>query len=293
MMTPITPRERNVAFEYVQKSGWVKNPVAILAKEVMLPIFGWPVSSGKKRAKEIILGWEKLGEMQCFRDARGTLTAISATKDKITTQPPKVVVVQRVPEEVVVQPVPEEEPVKIYPVVGTAQPAQKNQHKKKRALRQKGLARERRKAQEKGDKNEDLFHCLASQLIEILKKDVPEWIVGGECKQSGHYNKRKGIVDVADKNGEDERVTLQVREQDGQVAEPFYIYDPKSSQRGVEKYRRRFYVHSSQVGVKVKKAILISKRSHRDIVGEVIDDIQSGLPAHIILDREAILNQFD
>src|SRR3989344_3581317 len=100
-MTPITPRERNRVFEYIQKLSEIEKPVEMLTKEVMLPIFDWPISQGKKRIKEIILGWEKLGDLQCLRDAHGALTVVSSTKQKIIKLP--VVVVREIAEAVVEQ----------------------------------------------------------------------------------------------------------------------------------------------------------------------------------------------
>lgn len=276
-MTPITEREKARTLEFIQQNSTdntLLNPLPCLA-DLLLTIFGWPISAGKKRASAILKELERSGEITCQTNGHKSVKVVN-----LALQP----IEQKVEKEKKIQP-PDTTDVKAGKPKSTSS-------KKFCPKIKKGLARIRREAEEKGERNERRFHVLMDKLLELLNRNFSSIVIGATNFRSGRHNPKKNRIDIQDHNGEDVTPKLTVRQSDGRIFEGRIIYNSKSSYPAVQAFNRKIIYHPGQEGALLKKAIRVTPRSSdRNIVSEVVDDMISVklLPAEI---KESVLSNF-
>lgn len=274
-MTPITEREKVMVLEFIQQNATnnvLLNPLPRLA-DFLLTIFGWPLSAGKKRVSLILTGLEISEQITCRVNGRKSIKAV-----ELISKPVELTEIEK--EEITQSlEIKNEKPKPVY---------RKRSHK----IIKKGLARIKRAAEEKGEQNERRLHILTDKLLELLSHNFSSIVMGATNFRSGRHNPRKNKIDIQDHNGEDVTPKLTVRQPDGRIFEGRIIYNSKSSYPAVQAFNRKIIYHPGQEGSLLKKAIRITpRRSDREIVSEIIDDMVSVklLPSEI---KEPVLSNF-
>lgn len=174
-----------------------------------------------------------------------------------------------------------------------AQAIKSQPRRKKRILKQKGLARERRRNWLKGERNENRFFALAKRLVDILKSEFREVVLDGQCIQSGHTNRRKKIIDRQDSAGEDVVIKLETKSELGHPRPHRVIYDAKSSQHYADIFNQSIRLKVGQRSAALKKAIVCSDvRSDTEIVGEMLGDMIGAAVLPSSLNRDLIFSHF-
>lgn len=298
MITLITPREKERVLAFIQQgveNGCLNKPLPRVAS-FLRANFVWTSAQSKKRASEIIRELDKLGKVTCQTDNRGIVRTIRINGDEnnlvlevkpalvkktelpSTTSQPEIRIDDPIEDRA------EEKPQLIFSPKIKPTP---------RKVLKKGVARRKKEAINKGDRNEQRFHRLMGRLITILKDNkLSSIIIEANYFKSGRHNPKKGQIDIRDKQGEDGSLRLTIRKLDGRLITGRIIYDPKSSYPAVVKFNRHIRYLPGQEEALLKKAIKVNpKRTDREIVGEVIDDIVTTelLPSEI---KEGIQSYF-
>ena len=276
-MTPINQRESDRVYEFIQQNTLqnVLSKLFVSLSDFLLREFGWQTSAGKKRSKLIIDNLERYGKITCQIDKRGSIKSVTFIPQTTAKVEPKA------DERELAQP----------PNIKADKP--KPTHPKRiRQIIKRGVARTRREAEEKGERNERRFHVLVDELLELLTRDFSSIVLGATNFRSGRHNPRKNKIDIQDHNGEDVTPKLTVRQSDGRIFEGRLIYNSKSSYPAVREFNHRIIYHPGQEGALLKKAIRVTpKRSDLEIISEVVDDMiwVKLLPAEI---KESVLSHF-
>ncbi len=235
--------------------------------------FGFSPRESSLRAKETVGILEQKRFVKCVR-ADNQIVSVAITAEGIASIviPPRLVKVVKKKSDIALE---HRESATAVNVTSTL-PVQ-NHHRHKVRIHKKGLARHRRLAFEKGDRNEARLSSLASRLVDVLKREFREVVLGGQCERSGRHNPDMGKIDLGDKHGEDVVIRLQTLSDDKLPQQHRIIYDAKSSKRTADIANRnilRFGLNEGQEDAKLKKAIVSSdRRSNSEIINEILDDL--------------------
>lgn len=271
-MEPITPQETDKVFAFLAEhaqADFLSAPIKKIS-ELLLESFGWPISHGRKRAVAIVESLE-----------RSRLIDYEYKDDKISKGLKiKVLSSDSHPSSAVRLVKPEKPEEEIEKTTETLQenlflPEPEKIRRKFKVLR-KGVARNRRKSEEIGDKNESRLHRLVQQLANILTREFSKTIQRAVCTRSGRHNPKKGKIDLQDSAGNDVDLWLNVRDGEGRTSSRWLIWDSKSSRMAAVKFNRKIIYFPGQAGADLKKAIVVNKyRSDKEIIAELASDLIS------------------
>ena len=242
----------------------------------LLERFGWPISSGRKRAKIILDLLRTKGLIKFYLGPRGGVLYIGTIPETEKNKPG-------------------------LTFAGTdseAEPKDKKterkaqtEHRRKIKIYKKGIVRQKRGKVERGHKNEQRFYLIMKSLLDILKLNFSDIVLETFVEHSGTHNPKKGKVDLQDHWGEDVVPIITVQK-DGEKSKGRIIYDAKSSSSDVLAFNESLRYYPGQETALRKKAIWVNKkRTDREMVSEIMDDFISVglLPGEI---KEKVLEFF-
>ncbi len=271
MLYAIPDKERAAVLVYLSAHAgeYLKNPLKCLS-DMLLDNFGWPINTGRRRSAFIIRVLEQSGKVQCRYNARGVLVGVMVVKPnadvkkeslRVEPSPP-----QTEPEKVVAPPPPDRPS-------SYGHSANRNiLHTPRVRIRKKGVLRRLRKANEKGDRNEERFHRLAERLLASIKELLPG-VLWMECVRSGRHRPKKGKIDISDHYGEDVSLKWSVKREAGESVGRI-IYQVKSSVWAAKIFNRSIRIFPGQEDALLKKAVVVNDgRPDDDIIGEIRSDL--------------------
>lgn len=268
-MTPISFREKEVVLSFLTanaKDGLFKKPIPHLAN-LLLETFGWPLTSGRKRASIIMR--ELADSKTILLNGQGSIKSVLIPQNHSSEISAAKQPSEPLPTLINPKTVPGSDNTNL--LVSGPYPCSKNvRHQKLK----KGAARRNRERINKGDRNEQRLYSIANELLSTLSKRFPSVFLETSCARSGRHSPRKGKIDLQDKSGEDISLKLTVRSSSGHLIAGRVIYDAKSSQTGADKFNRHIHLLPGQSGALMKKAIIINeRRSNHEIISELADDL--------------------
>ncbi|HXV26831.1 MAG TPA: hypothetical protein VD862_02310 [Candidatus Paceibacterota bacterium] len=239
----VDPKVQRRILEYLdaRKSAESEDVVGDIARDVLLDRFGYGLYQGRTVALRALQLLEKDGALTCeFTGAKATVTR----KQPEPSAAAKPRAVHR-------------------PVPAVPAPVKRKKYR--------GPAWHARKAERRGEHNEDRFHQLMKRLADILRASFPDVVRSVRVSRSRRHDPLSGMPSVRDHMGDD--VSLRLRSP-GPRGNRWLIYDVKSSRAAAWQFAGNIRKTGYQEKASLKTSIVVNnRRTDSEIVGDVLDDL--------------------